>query len=149
MTAPVTVLAAVLALVAAVVPASAQTDSCPVETEGARRIALRFSTGEPYAAVREQTGIHDGFQLRLLAEAADEPTCRRLWEVVQTVKTQATSRTGRLIPTFYAAGDHYLISFTREPLPLDPPPGHAVIRLGFTPLLVLDQEMNVLASLAM
>jgi hypothetical protein len=122
--------------------------ACLAETEQARRIAIRFASSEEYADARQRHGVSSASpeQVRLLAGSADADLCARLLAIY---RQQLAGRSSTLLPTFYQAGDFYYVALARRQEPRVIPPGFAHIDTRWLPLLILDRDLRLVASVAM
>lgn len=146
-----TLLLTFLLLLAPRSDAGASQTACPSEVGNARRVVTRLLTDKDYMDAR----IKHGFpalgvaSFRVLTDAHDASVCTRMTQVVAARSSSPDWRT-HFDPVYYQAGNFYLAALAPKPsTDAPPPPGYVRIRLGWTPLFILDANLNVVASVAM
>lgn len=114
-------------------------DACPADHAENRKLVERFFTLPRYAQERTGSGV-DGFdasQLQVLAEPTDDPICQRLEGMFG-----ANGSDPKWQWAAYRVGTRILVAWRR----IRPP---SELWLGYTPLLVLDANLNQVGGYAM
>lgn len=139
----ITLRAAAAALVLVLCGSGAAEGQCTTETEQGRRLVVEFATQHGTGSRPAGVPVVDASQIRLLANAADGPTCQQLFHQWmgqrQNPETAPTDRHW----TYYQVGNLYYVVVTRVSPPVQQnPDGTLRIRLGWTPILVFDQDFQ-------
>ncbi|HEX2203053.1 MAG TPA: hypothetical protein VHG91_07135 [Longimicrobium sp.] len=111
----------------------------------------RLLTAKDYVDARTQHGLPalGVASFRVLTDAQDASVCTRLTQIVSSRSSTPDWRT-RFDPVYYQAGSFYLAALApKRSDDAPPPPGYVRIRLGWTPLFILDANLNVVAAVAM
>jgi hypothetical protein len=94
----------------------------------------------------------DSAQVRLLTDASDAETCRRLHRFVATLRrapgAPETPRV-RQLPTFYEAGGFYYVYLDLERHTPPAQPGRIYVDMRWRSMFVADRDFNQVAGLAM
>ena len=125
--------------------------ACPSEVGIARRVVTRLLTAKDYMDARTQHGLPalGVTSFRVLTDAQDASVCNRISQIVAARSSTSDWRTG-FDPVYYQTGSFYVAALAPKPSTLGPPPpGYAHIDLRWTPLFILDSNLNVVAAVAM
>lgn len=135
-----------------------QQDPCRAETEQTRSIVMRYATGDDFADTRQRHGIPTfrPEEVRLLTSPGDARICRRIPHLFQQMADRANRMLGRndAVPlrsaTFYQVGDYYIaVGWGRETTSRRTADGVSLTLGSWVPLIVADQNLNLVATTAM
>lgn len=130
-------------------------NACPAETAAAHRGVRFFVSAPTHADTRQRYRLPtmDSAQVRLLTDAGDAETCRRLHRFVATRRrapgAPETPRV-RQLPTFYEAGGFYYVYLDLESRrPSNMQPGQIYVDMRWRSMFVTDRDFNQVAAIAM
>lgn len=128
--------------------AAAEFNVCPAETEQARRIVTRYSSSDEFSPMRARdhvTGTTPD-RVQLLTDTHDAAVCKQLTQVVHQ---HSHGNLAGTLPAFYKAEGYYYAVLSRPPKRYPATPGHVHIQNYWVTLLVLDDNLKVIANPAM
>lgn len=126
---------------------SAQT-VCPAATQASDQIVADLVRSPERAATRQKLGLPALAVTRVLNDSQDAALCSRITQIVETRTSNRDWRT-RWNPSYYKVNNLYYIVLARKPNNEPAPAGKVYIDLRWTPVYVLDSNLNVIGGIAM
>lgn len=115
---------------------------CTSETEQGRRLVTEFAT--QYGSGSRPAGVPvvDASQIRLLTNTNDATVCQQLYYKYLGQRHDPNSAPTDRHWTFYQVGSLYYVVVTRISPPVQHTYGGVRLRLGWTPILVFNSNLD-------
>ncbi|HEX6036476.1 hypothetical protein [Longimicrobium sp.] len=143
-----TVHALTLALVLVALCARASHAQCTSETEVGRRVVTEYATQYGSETRPDGVPIVDASQIRLLTNPNDSAVCHRLFQRYMGLRRDPETAPTDRHWTFYQVGSLYYVVITRISPPVQQTSEGIRLRLEWTPILVFNGNLDLVATAA-